>query len=166
MRRAQRGAAIEWKLELRLLACFRVSKGVQIAFGALVVAGLLGWYAATNLEAIGTFQYYQSLSEFRAAYAEGKAVRVHGYVAPGSIERDVAKRQVRFAVVNEPPHQTATAEPMPVLYGTLETPDMFQDGAEVVLEGRMASGAVFVADNVMAKCPSKFEAKTAERAPF
>ena len=143
-----------------------MSKGVQIALGALVVAGLLGWYAATNLETIGTFQYYQSLTEFRAANAEGKAVRVHGYVAPGSIERDLAKRQLRFQVVNAPPHQTASAEPMAVLYGTLETPDMFQDGAEVVLEGRMASGAVFVADNVMAKCPSKFEAKTAERAPF
>ena len=143
-----------------------MSKGVQIALGALVVAGLLGWYAATNLETIGTFQYYQSLTEFRAANAEGKAVRVHGYVAPGSIERDLAKRQLRFQVVNAPPHQTASAEPMAVLYGTLETPDMFQDGAEVVLEGRMANGAVFVADNVMAKCPSKFEAKTAERAPF
>ena len=143
-----------------------MSKGLQIAFGALVVASLLGWYAATNLEKIGTFQYYQSLAEFRAADAAGKAVRVHGYVALGSIERDVPNHQVRFQVVNEPPHKTASAETMPVLYGTLETPDMFKDGAEVVLEGRMADGAVFVADNVMAKCPSKFEAKTAERAPF
>ena len=92
---------------------------------------------------------------------------MHGYVALGSIERDVAKRQVRFAVVNEPPHaggqrgsrcRWSTAR--------LETPDLFKDGAEVVVEGRLASGAVFDADNVMAKCPSKFEAKTAERAPF
>ena len=143
-----------------------MSKGIQIALGALVVAGLLGWYAATNLESIGTFQYYQSLAEFQAAGAGGKPVRVHGYVALGSIERDVAKREVRFRVVSDPPHQTASTTSMPVLYGTLETPDMFQDGAEVVLEGRMADGATFVADNVMAKCPSKFEAKTAERAPF
>ena len=143
-----------------------VSKGLQIALGALAVAGLLGWYAATNLEKIGTFQYYQTLAEFQASDAQGKPVRVHGYVALGSIERDVAKRQVRFRVVNAPPHETAAASSMPVLYGTLETPDMFQDGAEVVLEGRMADGATFVADNVMAKCPSKFEAKTAQRAPF
>ncbi len=143
-----------------------MSKGLQIALGALVIAGLLGWYAATNLEKIGTFQYYQSLAEFRAADASGKPVRVHGYVALGSIERDVPNRQVRFQVVNEPPHKTASAETMPVLYGTLETPDMFKEGAEVVLEGRMADGTIFVADNVMAKCPSKFEAKTAERAPF
>jgi cytochrome c-type biogenesis protein CcmE len=87
-------------------------------------------------------------------------------VALGSIERDVPNRQVRFRVVNEPPHQTAADTSMAVLYGTLEVPDMFQDGAEVVLEGRMAANATFVADNVLAKCPSKFEAKTAERAPF
>jgi cytochrome c-type biogenesis protein CcmE len=30
------------------------------------------------------------------------------------------------------------------------------------VEGRMGTDAVFVADNVMAKCPSKFEAKQAE----
>jgi cytochrome c-type biogenesis protein CcmE len=143
-----------------------VSKGLQIALGALVVAGLLGWYAASNLEKIGTFDYYQSLAEFQQSGSGGKPVRVHGYVALGSIERDVANRQVRFRVVSEPPHKTAASTSMPVLYGTLETPDMFQDGAEVVLEGRLAADATFVADNVMAKCPSKFEAKTAERAPF
>jgi cytochrome c-type biogenesis protein CcmE len=94
-------------------------------------------------------------------------VRVHGYVAIGSIERDVAGRRVRFGVVNDPPHAGgAAAEPLPVLYPTLETPDMFKDGAEVVVEGRLDEGAVFVADNVMAKCPSKFQAKAAETAPF
>ena len=144
-----------------------MSKGLQIAFGAFVVAGLLGWYAASNMERIGTFEYYQTLQEFRDAGVVGKPVRVHGYVALGSIERDVAQRQVRFGVVNDPPHAGGAAgEPLPVLYATLETPDMFKDGAEVVVEGRLGEGAVFVADNVMAKCPSKFEAKATERAPF
>jgi cytochrome c-type biogenesis protein CcmE len=41
---------------------------------------------------------------------------------------------------------------------------MFKDGAEVVVEGRLDAQSVFLADNVMAKCPSKFEAKAAERA--
>lgn len=143
-----------------------MSKGLQIALGALVVAGLLGWYAATNLDRIGTFEYYQSLHEFRAEGVVGKPVRVHGYVATGSIERDVAQRQVRFGVVNDPPHAGAAGgDPLPVVYATLETPDMFKDGAEVVVEGRLDAHSVFLADNVMAKCPSKFEAKAAaERA--
>jgi cytochrome c-type biogenesis protein CcmE len=36
----------------------------------------------------------------------------------------------------------------------------------VVVEGHLDGGALFVADNVMAKCPSKFEAKRTERAGF
>jgi cytochrome c-type biogenesis protein CcmE len=143
-----------------------LSKGLQIALGALLVAGLLGWYAASNLDRIGAFEYYQTLYEFRAAGVVGKPVRVHGFVALGSIERDVEQRQVRFGVVNDPPHAGgAPGEPLSVVYPTLETPDMFKDGAEVVVEGRLGEGAVFRADNVLAKCPSKFEAKAAAAEP-
>jgi cytochrome c-type biogenesis protein CcmE len=146
-----------------------MSKGLQIAVGAIAVAALLGWYAATNLEEIGTFRYYQTLAEFRAEHAGGAAARVHGYVAPGSIARDVGTRTLRFDVVNDPPHAgggpgaavDASAERLSVVYASLETPDMFKDGAEVVIEGRLAGDSLFVADNVMAKCPSKFEAKAA-----
>jgi cytochrome c-type biogenesis protein CcmE len=147
-----------------------MSKGLQIALAALGVTALLGWYAATNLEDIGTFRYYQTLEEFRAAGAPAGPSRVHGYVAPGSIVRDVAGRSLRFEVVNDPPHAAAapaaTGERLSVVYPTLETPDMFKDGAEVVVEGRLQTGSVFVADNVMAKCPSKFEAKAADEAAF
>jgi cytochrome c-type biogenesis protein CcmE len=145
-----------------------VSKGLQIALGALVVAGLLGWYAASNLDRIGTFQYYQTLADFQKTGEAGKAVRVHGFVAPDSIQRDVANKRVRFAVVNEPPHKAGAklGTPLPVLYASLETPDMFKEGAEVVIEGRLGADAVFRADNVLAKCPSKFEAKATEQAAF
>ena len=36
------------------------------------------------------------------------------------------------------------------------TPDMFRDGAEVIIEGQLHEG-VFVADNLMTKCASKYE---------
>ena len=48
--------------------------------------------------------------------------------------------------------------------GALKTPDMFKDGAEVVVEGRLQyheTETVFLADNLLAKCPSKFEAQAA-----
>lgn len=139
-----------------------MSKGVQIAVGALLVAGLLGWYASSRIEG-GSFVYYQTLEEFRAAGDAG-AVRVHGYVAPGSIERDVEAKVVRFAVQNDPPHAGGSAEgALRVVYANLETPDLFKDGAEVVVEGGLQRGsAEFHATNVLAKCPSKFEAKAAE----
>jgi hypothetical protein len=50
-----------------------VSKGTQIAVAALLVAALVGWYGWTSLGAAG---------------ASGSAL-LHGYVAVGSIERDL-----------------------------------------------------------------------------
>lgn len=143
-----------------------MSKGFQIAGGATLIALLLGWYAATNLEEGASFSYYQSLEEFVASpdALGGNHARVHGYVTEGSIERDVASRSVRFAVQAEPPHAGGSAEgAMPVVFASLETPDLFKDGAEVVLEGRLnRDGRVarFHADKLFAKCPSKFEGQT------
>jgi cytochrome c-type biogenesis protein CcmE len=147
-----------------------MSKGLQIALGAIVVAVLLGWYASTSLREGATFQYYQTLSEFRAAGPTQERVRVHGYVAPGSIARDVESKSVRFAVQNDPPHKAGVeADGLVVRYASLELPDLFKDGAEVVVEGNVegqGSSAVFHASNVLAKCPSKFQAKQTESAPF
>ena len=137
-----------------------MSKGAQIAVGAVLSALLLGWYGWSNLGEDASFRYYQTLTEFQAAGApSGRGLRVHGFVAQNSIERDVAGRRVRFAVQNDPPHAGGAVGPtLAVEYLSLETPDLFKDGAEVVVEGRI-EGAVFVADNVLAKCPSKFLAK-------
>lgn len=170
-----------------------MSKGLQIAAGGVAVAVLLGWYAYGALSPGGDFQvftYYKTLEEFQQTQRPGKAARVHGYVAPGSIERDVAGRQVRFHLQSRPPHAArppqagaqqagakaptgaakaqhaaakvpphAAKRTLPVVYAGLDTPDLFGEGAEVVVEGRSrANDARFYADNVLAKCPSKFEA--------
>jgi cytochrome c-type biogenesis protein CcmE len=148
-----------------------MSKGAQLAIGATVIALLLGWYAVSNLGDGLTFQYYQTLAEFRAAgdAVRGRSLRVHGYVSTASIVRDVDARQVRFRIQNDPPHATAAApHALDVVYRSLETPDLFQDGAEVVVEGRLEGGdgdAVFLADNVLAKCPSKFQAEAGPEEP-
>jgi cytochrome c-type biogenesis protein CcmE len=144
-----------------------MSKGAQLAVGASIIAALVGWFAFTNLEGGSTFQYYKNLDEFLATAANspasnGKSLRVHGYVANESIERNLQDKQVRFRVQNEPPHASgAGSKTLVVVYQGLETPDLFQDGAEVVVEGTLDGAGrdpVFLADNVLAKCPSKFEA--------
>jgi len=142
-----------------------MSKGAQIAVGASVIVLLLGWYGYTNLREGASFQYYQTLEEMLTSNEplEGRALRVHGYVAAESIDRSIERRQVRFAVQNHPPHAgKPIGTLLPVRYDSLETPDLFKDGAEVVVEGRLegrGQNAVFVADNVLAKCPSKFQAQ-------
>ena len=147
-----------------------MSKGLQIALGALAIAALLGWYASSALEGGASFRYFQTLQEFRSAGSPDQRVRVHGYVVPGSIQRDLETKSVRFAVQNDPPHQAgAQVGGLVVSYATLELPDLFKDGAEVVVEGRLegrGDAAVFQATNVLAKCPSKFQAKATQAAAF
>ena len=144
-----------------------MSKGLQLAIGATVIFSLLGWYGYSNLDVPTTFQYFQTLDEFLASSQDsdamrGKSLRVHGYVATGSIERNLQAKNVRFKVQNDPPHKSGEgASTLSVLYQGLETPDLFQDGADVVVEGTLEiedAKPVFLADNVLAKCPSKFEA--------
>ena len=143
-----------------------MSKGLQIALGAAAIALLLGWYGASQIQGDGlSFQYFQNLEEFHANAPQlvGQAARVHGYVANESIERNLEAKRVRFSVQNDPPHAGGPTGPtLTVVYASLETPDLFQDGAEVVVEGQlvMSEGVpVFEANNVLAKCPSKFEAQ-------
>ncbi len=146
-----------------------MSKGVQIAIGALAIAALVAWYGWTSLGGEGSYRYFQTLDEFRAATVAGPA-RVHGYVADGTIVRDLESQSVRFEVQQDPPHAGGTrGQTLPVHFASLETPDLFKHGAEVVVEGKLQPGtdsAVFHATKVFAKCPSKFEAEATEQASF
>ena len=64
-----------------------LSKGAQIAVGAIIVAALLSWYGYTNV-GDETFTYYQTLEEFKSAgpLSPDRGLRVHGYVSTASIE--------------------------------------------------------------------------------
>ena len=68
---------------------------------------------------------------------------------------------VRFRVRSTPEGTVGSGEDfLPVVYSSLETPDLFKDGAEVVVEGRLVGSdrGTFEATHILAKCPSKFEA--------
>ncbi len=138
-----------------------MSKGTQMILGATAIALLVGAYAVNNLGGLASFEYYETLGEFRTAGMPTDLARVHGYVADGTIQRSVEAQEVRFHVQADPPHAGGPpGETLAVIFNSLEIPDLFKDGAEVVVEGRMdPSQQVFVADLVLAKCPSKFQAE-------
>ena len=143
-----------------------MSKGIQIAVGAALVVILLGWFGWSQVEE-GALTYYTNLEELRAAGRIDPGARVHGFVVEGSIERDLAAKVVRFRVRSTPQRVAGASEDtLPVVYASLETPDLFKDGAEVVVEGRLVGSGqgTFEATHILAKCPSKFEAKASGQA--
>jgi cytochrome c-type biogenesis protein CcmE len=143
-----------------------MSKGVQIAVGAILVVILLGWFGWSQVEE-GALVYYTNLEELRASGEMNSGARVHGFVVEGSIERDVSAKVVRFHVRStQESTGRAGEDALPVVYSSLETPDLFKDGAEVVVEGRLVGSGrgTFEATHILAKCPSKFEAKDSGQA--
>ena len=143
-----------------------MSKGVQIALGATLVVILLGWFGWSQVDE-GALVYYKNLEELRASGEMNSGARVHGFVVEGSIERDLSAKVVRFRVRSTPQSAGGSSEDaLPVVYSSLDTPDLFKDGAEVVVEGRLVGSGqgTFEATHILAKCPSKFEAPASGQA--
>lgn len=134
-----------------------MSKGAQIAIAVLSVFAGIAWIITSSGTGEGTFQYYADLSEFVAKVEPVSAeathsFRVHGFVLEGSIQKDLPAGHVDFVIRDQ-----AGATRYPVRLIGIEVPDLFKDGAEIVIEGQ-PEGSRFVASRVMAKCPSKYEA--------
>lgn len=82
----------------------------------------------------------------------GERLQLHGFVVPGSIARKPNSLDYRFEVQSNGHIVTATY--------TGIVPDTFKDDSEVVLKGTLSSEGFTVSPNgVMAKCPSKYEAR-------
>lgn len=111
----------------------------------LLGIGGLGAWAIASPDAVS---FYATPTEIVSGTvdAEGRRVRVGGWVAAGSLERDGSS--VRFAV-------TDGDADLPVAY-TGEVPDTLLEDTEVVAEGTVGPDGTLRASRVMAKCSSKF----------
>jgi cytochrome c-type biogenesis protein CcmE len=101
-----------------------------------------------------TAEYYMTITQLRSCSScSARTVRVAGVVVAGSIAHDDSNQVVRFQISDT----RATA--MPVIFSGV-VPDIFQAGAQVVVEGKLGSNGVFQAQTLLTKCPSKFQAAT------
>ena len=84
----------------------------------------------------------------------GKAVRVEGNLVHGTLVRRETPCEYRFEI--EQRHQA-----LKVRFAKCIVPDTFKDvpgmDVGVTVEGRLLASGDFEADNVLAKCPSKYD---------
>lgn len=127
-------------------------KVAKIGLTALV---LLTAFGVLVYSTIGeSLQYYKYVDEVMAdsQSLQGRKLQVHGYVTPGSIGRKKDALEYRFDVQYRGKTLRAYYNGIP--------PDAFKDEAEVVLTGQLTPEG-FVATDMTAKCPSKYEAAPA-----
>ena len=122
----------------------------KFAFGsAIIVATLLA------LAYVGYTQsktYYHTISELGTMSGSSlhQRMRVSGDVRAGTITH----RDGRTDFVLEEQGKSLSVS----YVGSDPLPDTFKDGAQALVEGRLGPDGSFVADQVQAKCASKYEA--------
>jgi cytochrome c-type biogenesis protein CcmE len=125
---------------------------LSLAFGALLWASLQD----------GT-EYFKHVDEVMVNPAswQGRPLKLHGFVVPGSIVNRPDSFQYRFSLEHNGRVVDASYEGI--------VPDTFKDQSEVVLTGRLIVAArpegrayefATNRDGIMAKCPSKYDALT------
>lgn len=124
-------------------AKFTIGAGVIV----LGLVAMITWATARP----AAISFYMTPTELISASGPtaGDEYRVNGTVIPGSIE--VNGLETSFAITDgttEVP--VVTDRPMP---------DTFRDRSEIVARG-VYEDSTFVASEVLAKCPSKFKAKS------
>jgi cytochrome c-type biogenesis protein CcmE len=124
----------------------------SFVIAGVAIAGSVLYLVLANTGA--TAEYYMTINQLHSCSScSARTVRVAGVVVPGSIARDASNQVVRFQISDS----KTTA--MPVIYSGV-VPDIFQAGAQVVVEGKLESNGVFQAQTLLTKCPSKFQAAT------
>jgi cytochrome c-type biogenesis protein CcmE len=118
-----------------------------VGIGIIVVTlSALAWMGAKESKT-----YYHTISELSTLNATQahQRIRVGGDIAAGSIQR--LPGRVDFVLQEE-------GKSLRVSYvGVDPLPDTFKDGAQCLVEGRAMPDGRFVAEQVQAKCASKYE---------
>lgn len=127
-------------------------KKTMIILGALAILGTavgLVMYALTSNISL----YFTPTQVFNNEAPQGRGFRVGGLVEEGSVKRQSDGLTVHFNI-------TDTTKVIPVVYkGFL--PDLFKEGKGVVVHGKIESGGVFRADEVLAKHDENYVAPEA-----
>jgi len=99
----------------------------------------------------GATVYSLTIGELKARgqAGVGQGVRVAGVLDGNSVSWDAQALRLEFQLKDQ-------GERLTIVHQGVK-PDMFKDGAEVIVEGRLLADGTFEASKLLLKCPSRYE---------
>lgn len=148
-------------------------RGRFLVGGLLIVAAIVYLIASSTQAAA---QYYLTIDELasKGASAHGRNLRISGAVDGQTIDYDARSMTLRFVLANVPAdldqieregglaevlHRAVIDPNVPrvqVVY-VGPRPDLLRNEAQAVVTGRMGEDGVFYADDLLLKCPTRYE---------
>lgn len=122
---------------------------IKLSVGAAVIVAAVAYLMFSG--ATGNTAYFLTVPELQHKLTTlyGAPLRVAGKVTADPIAWDVQSLSLAFTMGEE-------SARIPVRYKGIK-PDMFQAGADVIVEGKIGPDGVLQASNLMTSCPSKYQ---------
>jgi len=132
--------------------------------GALLV-GVVGYLFVTGMKDSATY-YYTPDELLRAVHQDPSrydlGYKVGGRVVPGTVHFDQRTLDLRFQVAQIDPQTNQLGAARFAVHHQGPLPDTFQEGRDVVIDGRYGRNGTFEASTVLTKCGSRYEASKEE----
>ena len=130
-----------------------MSARAKIGLTVAVVLGAVGYMILTTVSSGGALEYFKHVEEVTREPGrwQGQRLQVHGNVVAGSILKRDGSLDFRFALFRQ-------GQWLEVTYSGL-VPDSFKDCAELVVTGTLTGPGRFAAEEISAKCPSRYDGK-------
>ena len=146
----------------------------KFLFGGLVILGAVIYLIASST--VAGAQFFLTVDELieRSDTMLGKPIRVTGAVIAETIDYDAENLILKFSVAHMPADkdllkeegglsaalQAAVADPSRqrleiVYYGV--KPDLLRDQSQAILSGMLGEDGLFYADELLLKCPTRYE---------
>jgi cytochrome c-type biogenesis protein CcmE len=146
----------------------------KFLIGGLLIVAAVVYLIYSSLQT--TQQYFLTVKELqeKGATVSGREIRVSGAVLGDSIQYDSSSLTLRFTVAHTPGdqkevdaagglaavlHQAVNDPDAPhlqVVYNGV-MPDLLRNEAQAIMTGKVGDDGVFYAEELLLKCPTKYE---------
>lgn len=160
----------------------RVRTPLKFVIGGLVIVAGILYLIVSSLNA--NAQYFLTVDEVvaksQAGELEGRNIRVSGAVLGDTIDYDIDSLELSFSIAHVPADNQLLAEEGGLaralhnavtdqdrsrlkVYYSGPIPDLLQDEAQAILTGELLPSGEFQADEILLKCPTKYEGAVPEQ---
>ena len=155
---------------------------LKFIIGGIVIAAGIIYLIVSSLNA--SVQYFLTVDEVVAqsqtGELEGRNLRISGAVLGDSIQYDIDNLELTFTIAHIPADNQILADEGGLalaLHNAVKDPtrarlevvhngpipDLLQNESQAILTGRLLPSGVFEADEILLKCPTKYEAAVPEQ---
>ncbi len=128
-------------------------KKLKFAIGGVLITALVAYLIISAVSSAGS--YYREVGEVLAQQQAltGKSLRVSGNVVQESIQYDAANLDLTFKI-SDP---NDASQQLPIHFRGVRPDQIGREGASAIVEGTLLPGGTVEANNLLLKCPSRYE---------